>query len=297
MSNAIVKRTADVILAENREKFLAVLPANVNRERFLAVAIAICKDRNLAECSDTSKLDSVYRIAKLGLDPDPVMGEAYVLPRKIKGLPTACFQPGYRGLTKLARNSRGISDIHAEVVYDNEAFSVALGTSRQIVHTPWYANGAEGPGSILCAYVTWRDATSGEVNFHVVNIDRINRARAMNRGRDGNDSKPWTEDPAAMARKTAIIDASKLWPLSAEMADAVDSAERIERDEPQSPVIPAGIIGEESPAAKSELDDFIGCGETQGGEDDAPSVGLTDADKAAILAEEAKQYKQQRGSM
>jgi recombination protein RecT len=261
---AIVKRTADVILSEKKEQFLAVLPKNIDRDRFYAVAIAICKDRALASCTDASKLDSIYRIAKLGLDPDPVMGEAYVLPRKMN-LGTrerpdwgyiACFQPGYRGLTKLARNTRGVADIHAEVVYEGEPFEVSFGTSRQVTHTPWYAAGIAEPTAIRLAYCTWLDMNSQRVQFHIVQPSRIERAQNANKDRDGNPSKVWQTDTAAMVRKTAIIDASKLWPLSAEMAEAVDADERLERDEVMPPKLPPAMQDADDTPPRSELDDF-----------------------------------------
>jgi len=290
MSNAIVKRTADMILADKKDQFLAVLPKNVDRERFYAVAIAICKDRALAECTDSSKLDAVYRIAKLGLDPDPVFGEAYVLPRSVnigskaapKWVKAAQFQPGYRGLTKLARNSRGIADIQAEVVYEGEEFFVRLGTHREVHHEPWYSTGLAAPTKIKCAYVTWRDMTSGQTLFHVVSSARIARAKAASKS--GN---VWATDEAAMTRKTAIIDASKTWPLSAELAEAIRADELQETDEPQPLSVPAGMV--DAPAdgpAKSELDDFVDA-------EIAPDGGgeMSDAEKTAILEREAAEAK------
>jgi recombination protein RecT len=255
---AIVKRAAHDLLAEKKQAFLAVLPRDVDADRFYALALAITKDPKLSDCSVSSKLDCVYRFAKLGLDPDPTFGEGYVIPRKLKDVGVvASFQPGYRGLTKLARKSKGISDIHAEVVYEGEEFRVSLGTNRVITHVPWYATAAKEPGNIVLAYCTWRDTASGAINFHVVNMDRIDRARAMNRSRDGSDSKVWRDDPAAMSRKTAIIDASKFWPLSADLAEAIHADEQAMRDEPQTPAAPAVLIGEPETPAKSELDDFI----------------------------------------
>lgn len=264
-TTAITKRAAD-ILADKKASFLAVLPKDVQPERFYALAVAIAKDPKLATCTVSSVLDCVYRFAKLGLDPDPALGEGYVIPRNIttgkdasgqwQKVRMACFQPGYRGLARLARKSKGVADIHAEVVYEGEVCQVNLGTNRQINHVPWYATGSDEPQRIILAYATWRDLASGAMNFHVVSKTRIDRARAMNRDRDGNDSKVWQDDAAAMARKTAIIDASKFWPLTAELADAVDSEERIERDEPQTQAAPSNIVDGEVVAATSELDDF-----------------------------------------
>jgi recombination protein RecT len=288
MSQAIVKRASDV-LAERKDQFLAVLPRDVEPNRFYAIAVAIAKDPALAECTQSSVLSSIYRVAKLGLEADPVFGEVFVLPRKIKGVPTACLQMGYRGLTRLARKSRGVADIHAEVVYDGEPFEVQLGTGRSITHSPWFAGNAE-PGEIRLAYCTWLDMESQRVQFHVVSPDRIKRAQDAN-SFNGKPSKIWETDTAAMVRKTAIIDASKFWPLSAELAEAIRLDEQADRGEAQGslPEV-AAITAAATDPAKSMLDEYGD--EGSGGQSEATdSTGMTDAEKAVIVAREADEAK------
>jgi recombination protein RecT len=271
MTTALAKRTAVDTLIAHKDQFLASLPRDIDRERFFAIALSVMKDEKLAECTDRSKLDSIYRFARLGFDPDPLMGEGYVIPRNCKRRvnrngkwedvweKVASFQPGYRGLTKLARKSRSIADIHAEVVYEGEPFRVYYGTNRRIEHEPCVSVDAE-PGAVRAAYVTWKDLASGNVNFHVIDRKRIARARAVNH-KEGKES-PWDTDEPAMARKTAIIDAAKFWQLSAELAEAITIQEQVDRGEEVPSVIPPSIAVEGEviepahEAPKSELDDF-----------------------------------------
>lgn len=264
-------------LMKRRESFLSVLPAGVNRERFLSVATSICRDPNLRECTPASILSSIYRIAKLGLDPDVLLREAYVVPRRQKGVngKVACFQAGYAGLMKLARNTRQIAEIQPEVVFEGEVFSVRLGTERAIIHEPYYSLGIE-PGKVRLAYTTWTDLLSGRRMFHICTAARLNRARSA-----AQSDNVWTTDEIPMVKKTAIIDASKSWPMSAELAEAVNSDEAADRGEglPELPAMrPTPQLPMENGNTRSELDDFT----------DAGSGEMTDDERAAILAQEAE---------
>lgn len=274
-------KTPAAILESRRGQFLAALPTDVSKERFFALAVAVAKDPKLQGCTPLSVLDSIYRAAKFGFELDPLTGECYIIPRKVQGTLTACFQPGYRGLMKLARKSRTVADIHAEVVYEGEPYRVYLGTKRVIEHEPYYSVGVE-PGKIVAAYVTWRDMQSGEMNFHTISRKRIDRARSMN-----PNSGPWKNDEAAMVRKTAIIDAAKIWQLSPEMAEAIAVDTRTEIGEPVPPVLPSSIVAERTDA-KSELDDFEQTQETPASPAFAPGEFPADTSGSAEEAMNAE---------
>lgn len=253
MSNDTTQRNEIVRCVEDyKPQLLQVLPRDVNADRFFAIALSIAKRKDLRECNKWSILDCIHRTAKLGFDPEPTLGEVYYIPRKVKGVLTACFQPGYRGLTKLARKSRGIADIHAEVAYEGEPFRVFFGTDRRIEHEPSVSVGAE-PSRIIAAYATWLDLASGKVNFHVIGPERIARARGMNQ-RDGVKNA-WDTDEAAMARKTALIDSAKFWQLSPDLAEVVAVVGQAERDEPQTPSMPM-LDTTAKDVTTSELDEY-----------------------------------------
>jgi recombination protein RecT len=244
-------------MEKHKSVFLAPLPRGLDPERTFAFCLNLAKDTKLAECTEQSILDSIHRIVKLGLEPDPLAGEAYIIPRNIKvgnqKVRMATFQAGYRGLIKLARRSNTISDIHAEVVYETELFTRTLGTLRQVLHEPPIER--DETKAIIAAYATWVDLASGRVNFQVIGRKRIDRARAMNTY-DGKPSGPWRDDESAMARKTAIVDASKFWTLSAELSEAVAADEHAQRGEPIPPTLPPEINVTNVTPVVSELDDF-----------------------------------------
>lgn len=243
---AAPKRDAVVLVENYKEKMLAALPTQIGAERFYSIALAVANSSDLSECSPASILMAIYGCARLGLTPDPALGHVYVLPRKKR----AEVQVGYRGYMELAGRSRAIAAVHAEVVFSNDEFDEDKGSNRRITHRPWYIVGAVEAGEPRFAYVTWRDLRSDTIEHHVITSARVDRARKTSQSA-GSSYSPWNNDPIAMWKKTAVIDASKSWPLSPELAQAVAWDEQAERGEPQ--VLPADGLKVENVASKSRL--------------------------------------------
>jgi len=88
--------------------------------------------------------------------------------------------------------------------------------------------------------------------------DRIERAKEASKSTDSEYS-PWNTDPAAMWLKTGIVDASRFWPLSPEMAQAVQWDEQADRGERQTVETPQGEAELTSPpeATEGERDDLL----------------------------------------
>src|SRR6185295_14399498 len=99
--------------------------------------------------------------------------------------------------------------------------------------------GKDAPGNPRMVCVTWHDTISGTTEHHVVLRDRIERAKEASKSTDSEYS-PWNTDPAAMWLKTGIVDASRFWPLSPEMAQAVQWDEQADRGERQTVETPQG---------------------------------------------------------
>lgn len=242
---APAKRPAVELVENYKEKMLAALPSQIGADRFYSIALAVANSADLSECAPVSILMAIYGCARLGLTPDPALGHVYVLPRKKR----AEVQVGYRGYMELAGRSRSIAAIHAEVVFTNDDFDEDKGTARKITHRPWYIVGATEPGEPRFAYVTWRDLRSDTMEHHVITASRVDRARKTSQSA-GSSYSPWNNDPIAMWKKTAVIDASKSWPLSPELAQAVAWDEQTERGEAQTMPVDLKV---ENVASKSRL--------------------------------------------
>ena len=62
-------------------QFDLVLPKHITPERMVRIALnAIQNTPKLAECDQKSFLGAIMRSAQLGLEPDGVLGQAYLIP-------------------------------------------------------------------------------------------------------------------------------------------------------------------------------------------------------------------------
>lgn len=266
----VAKTQAATMLAECLPAMIKAYPSDseAKRERFAQIATTIANSSELSGCQPKSVMMSIYGCMKLGLVPDPSLGHVYILPQKIKGVAYAQIRVGYRGYIELAGRSNVIAAVHAQVVYNGDEFDEDLGTERRIVHRPWYVSGPDDiePGIMRLAYVTWRDLRSGTTEHHVVTRQRIKRAKDASQS-SGSSYSPWNKDEAAMWRKTAIIDASKMWPLTAEIADAVHMDEQADLGRVQIIDAPEmslpGTIDEPDDETDALLDGEVSQGEAE----------------------------------
>lgn len=119
-------------------------------ERFLRLAVnAVKKTPDIAKCDPQSVLGSLMASAALGLEPNTVQQQAFLIPYK-KSSPRKdengeimtdsrgkwiwdeiyeCqFQIGYRGFITLAHRSPHIASIQAEAIHDGDMFDHMLGS-------------------------------------------------------------------------------------------------------------------------------------------------------------------------
>lgn len=228
MQNAPAVQSANTIakLFESpaiRKQFAAAIPKHMTVDRLLRVAMtAIRTNPKLLECSQQSLLACILGCATLGLEPEPFLGQAYLIPFKknSKG-PDGKWQsttecqliPGYRGYITLARRSGELQSLSAQVVYENDEFDLRFGLDERLDHRP-----AEGDrGEVRGAYVVFR-YKDGSSSFDYMSRDDIDKIRERSKSKD---SGPWVTDYPEMAKKTVIRRHVKVAPLSVELARAV----------------------------------------------------------------------------
>jgi recombination protein RecT len=225
-------------------------------DRFVRVAfVATNGQPKLLECEPVSFCKAVLMSAMLGLDPSGTTGEAYLIPRwsgKKQRL-EATFMTGYRGLVKLAKQSKEVKAVEAQVVCENDTFDHALGTQPYLIHK----RALKDPGKPILAYAIWtlRDGTK---QFDIMTTEEIEEIRQ--RSESGKKARPiafmsdqeeaefrrtakpeqmtpWTTDWPEMAKKSVVRRSHKLMPVSTETRMAVDAEERQERGEEIDTVI------------------------------------------------------------
>lgn len=217
----------------------AVAAAHMKPERMMRlIANALRTTPKLEQCSPMSLLGAMMQCAGLGLEPNTVLGHAYLIPfdKRGKNKQTGRWEVigtdvqlviGYKGLIDLARRSGHITSISANIHYsDDELWEYEEGTEATLRHRP-------GPqdGDKLHAYAIAKFKDGGHA-YVVLPWSQVMKIRdgsqgwqsALKTATQYNKpvNSPWASHEDEMAKKTAIRALSKYLPLSTEFRDAVE---------------------------------------------------------------------------
>lgn len=221
-----VTNVKHLLVNDNAKAQLAAVAArHMNPERLMRVtATAIRTTPDLQKCDPISFLGALMQCAALGLEPNTVMGHAYILPFRNtkKNLMEAQLIVGYRGLIDLARRSGHITTISAHIHYsDDIEWVYQEGSDPKLVHVP-----GDQEGQPLHAYAVaqFRDGGFAQI---VLPWKQVMKVRDGSQGwqnavrKGATAGSPWLKHEAAMAKKTAIRALAKYLPLSVEFQDAI----------------------------------------------------------------------------
>lgn len=200
----------------------AVMPKGFTPERLTQLAIATYKQTpKLAECSIQSVLACCMKCAELGVEPNDIMGNAYVLPyynNKTKRM-EAQFQLGKNGMLELVRRSKQVKTIRTQCVYEGDDFE--YWEDETGVHFSFKPNldADHDDKNLKLVYLSCHLKDGGFVFLQMSKkeVDSIKeRSKTSKFG-------PWVTDFAAMAEKTVIRRAFNrgLLPRSVEQAGIV----------------------------------------------------------------------------
>jgi recombination protein RecT len=242
MSGALLKtplrQVADVkhlLMNEQARDQLAMVAAkHMNPERMMrVVANAIRTTPKLGQCEPMSLLGALMQCAALGIEPNSILGHAYLIPfdKKEKNSKTGKWEVvrtdvqlivGYRGLIDLARRSGHITSIAANIHYsDDVLWEYEEGTEARLKHQP---GPAEGKKLHAYAIAKFKDGGHAYVVLPWAHVMKI---------RDGSQGwqqavrtaktaeSPWQKHEDEMAKKTAVRALAKYLPLSVEFVDAM----------------------------------------------------------------------------
>lgn len=201
----------------NKGSIAAVLPKHITPDRLLKIAMhAIRTTPALQDCTVKSLLGAVVQSSSLGLEPNTVLGHAYLVPYRNKktGTTEAQFIPGYKGLIDLARRSGQIESICAHAVHANDDFEFSYGLNETLTHKPAMTGNR---GDIIAFYAIAKLKGGGHA-FEVMpkaDVDSVMKS-SQSRGQWG----PWKDHYPEMGRKTVIRRLAKYLPLSIEFSTA-----------------------------------------------------------------------------
>lgn len=161
---------------------------------------AVANNELLAECSPQSLMHAVINVASVGLTLNPAYQYAYIVPRKGK----ACLDISYKGLIKLAADSKNIKWAKAVLVHESDKFEMQ-GIEHPPIHS--YNPFDKDRGEVVGGYCVAKLADDGYM-IDVMSRDELDKVRATSKASNG----PWKTWEHEMMKKTLIKRASKTWP-------------------------------------------------------------------------------------
>lgn len=278
------KRGLVQLLEAYKHEIARALPRHMTPERMIRVAItAYKKSTDLQKCDVNTIMSAIIQASQLGLEPDGVLGHAYLVPfnnkikEKVGGVVKERWEKqcqlivGYRGFVELTRRSGMVSSIQAHAVYRNDQFNFAYGLQDSLAHVPHMG---KGRGEIVCFYAIAK-LKDGGYHFEVMSKDEVDQVRSSSKAKD---SGPWVDHYAEMGKKTVIRRLVKLLPLAPEIqrVAAADEQREVGIDASYVMDVEAEPI-EDLSAGSISVDDLAPSDEPNRGHDNAAPPPELDA--------------------
>ncbi len=249
MSNEVV--TIESIIgsvATNFERVRVDAAIEFAREQEFALQALYSNDyaRQIALKNPQSVRDAVTNVAAIGISLNPAKKQAYLVPRK--GGITLVIS--YMGLADLAIDSGSIRWVKSEVVRQADKLTLQ-GVDKPPVHE--FDPFSLDRGDIVGVYCVAKTA-DGDYLVDTMSADEVNAIRDRSDAWQAWIAKkrpcPWVTDYSEMAKKTLVKRASKMWPKTERLDQAVhhlntDGGEGIDFATEQAPQAPAATSREE----------------------------------------------------
>lgn len=201
-------------LESKREELFALLPSNVQKERFVRnIIMQVKMNDSLRNCSISSIAKACVQASTLGLDIG-VLGSAYLVPYGNE----AQLSIGYQGYIDLAYRS-GLKAIHTGIVREGD---ICEKTATEFIHKcdPFDKERGDIKG-VYCLVELPTGATYSEL----MSFGEIEQIRSQ--ARSGN-SPAWRDHWGEMAKKVVIRRALKRASLSVETKEAIQQSDNAE---------------------------------------------------------------------
>lgn len=212
------------LIKSKQAEIAKMLPRHLNADRLLKVAqIAATTTPALLECEIPSLVGAIGQCAQMGLEPNTVLGHAYLVPFNVKRKDSNGKERwaksvqviiGYKGLIDLARRSGQIVSIAAHEVCELDKFELVYGLDEKLNHTP-----AMGERGRIIGFYAVAKLKDGGHCFEFMSMKQVSEIMqsTQSKGKYG----PWKDNFPEMGRKTAIRRLAKYLPLSIEFQTAV----------------------------------------------------------------------------
>lgn len=232
--NQLARQTIKDYLGKCKSQLQSAMPQGFGSPDKVvqSVMIACHMNPDLYKCDPMTIGACMIQSTMLRLTIGGPLGHAYMVPYydkdfygKGSGGYVATFQTGYKGYIQLAHNSGMIKAFFAHTRYENDQFSMELGTDPKVIHVP--ANGDRGKP---IGYYSVIKTINGGNDFEYMSHEQILKHKEQH---VKANSFAWKTSFDEMARKTLIRRIAKRCPVATELQTAAILDEYGEVGQPQ----------------------------------------------------------------
>lgn len=246
--------------ASMKEQFAQALPKHLSADRFIRVALtALTRTPKLAECDQASFFKCLLDLSSLGLEPDGRRAHLIPFNNTSRNCVECQLIVDYKGIAELVMRSGLVSNLHADVVCENDDFEYDKGFIT--VHKIDFKKERGKPYAVYCV-CRFRDGTE---KCDVMTLHEVEAIRKRSRaGRNG----PWVTDFNEMAKKTVFRRLSKWLPWSSEIRNALETDDDQYDDAPPAVAGPAnGVLLTTAETRSEQLAAMLGSSPAESGEE------------------------------
>lgn len=201
----------------------------VKSSTFASAILAQVTNRNLINCSVDSIIKNGIEIVRLGLNPNPTFGQAYIVPFKTKnGGEIAQLQIGFKGFLNLAYRNGWI--FRAVCVYTCDKFKIEFaGISDKITYEPNFEarqdDNAKWIHSNLIGVIVYAMDNQKTEFSEFVPFSKLEKLRLKSQNQnDKNELKYiWAEWSEEMYKAKALKYVATRLPITEQIQNAINS--------------------------------------------------------------------------
>lgn len=244
------QNNVNALLEKYKGSIAQALPSFLTADRMLRVFLtAISRTPALMDCTQHSLMSSILTCSQLGLSPDSILGEAFLIPfkNKKKKITECQLIIGYKGLLGLARRSGQMQRIGARPVFAAQStlkgndllqavasgkeigdyFKYSFGLEETLEHEP---GSITDPDRITHFYAVAKFANGGHI-FNVMTRKQVEKVRDESpnyKYAEYKNSTVWATAFEEMGNKTVLRRMMKFLPLSPDLQRAIGLDEAAE---------------------------------------------------------------------
>lgn len=224
------EQQARALVGSKMNQIQTIVGNDKAKASIFASAIAnMANDYGLRNCSVESIVNTAMQIVQIGLNPNKLFGQAYVVPFKLKnGGETAQLQIGYKGLISLGMKNGW--KFRAVAVYDCDEFSLEFnGLDDKIHFAPNYDERSDDDGdwvfSHLVGVIVYAKDSSDNVFSEFVSKKKLEKLRLKSQNQSKKDKLEyiWLDWAEEMYKAKALKYVASRLPINDRLAEAVSA--------------------------------------------------------------------------